>query len=145
MPDEHTPDAAKKTVPSQDPDFAARGASEPAPIPEDELPSKEKDLQKARAILEGKDPEVAELIDELKDSDELVEVAKGGKTLRVNPATLDAHLSVGWRIVDADRADAAKARADEPDAGPFVRPPKGDPGRPSRADVPKPADKPKSK
>lgn len=133
------PSRPRASVPDPDPKLAEKGASTPAPIPPEDMPDREKDAEKARAILDGRDPAVAELVDELKDSGGLIEVAKGGKTLEVHPATLDAHLSVGWRIVDADRADAAKARAVEPDAGPFVHPPRAEP-KPSR-----PAGRPKSK
>lgn len=132
-------DAGKNSQPSQDRERAEKGAVDPAPIRADKLPSKEEEVEKARAMLEGRDPEVVELIDELKEADKLVEVAKDGETIRVNPDTLDAHMAAGWRIVDAEKADAAKA-ADAP-SGAFVHPPRDD-DRPSKADAAKPSDKP---
>lgn len=138
-------DGAKKTEPHPDKGYAEKGASTPAPIPEHKLPDRDREMRKARAILDGRDPEVAALVDEVKESGGLVQVAKDGETIDVDPATLDAHMAAGWRIVDADRADAARAaRDDEPD-GPFVHPPRDDADKPSKADAPKPADKPKSK
>lgn len=131
MADENKPDAGRKTIPHPDPEEARKGASLPAPIPEDELPNKEKDLRKARAMLEGKDPAVVDILEKVEAKDKLVKVAKDGKTLDVHPTALEDHAALGWRVVadavkglDTDEKAAlaadssvAVAKADEPKIG----------------------------
>lgn len=53
------------------------------------------DLEDARRIIAD---ELA-LRDAPKGDDGLVEMAKAGETLRVNPATVDAHKKAGWKLV----------------------------------------------
>lgn len=110
------PTQPKASVPDPDPKLAAKGLSTPAPIPEDELPNREKDLKKARAILDGRDPEVVELIEAVKDDGGFVKVVKDGKSLDVHPDTVDAHLAAGWEIAAAelDEARDETAKADKP-------------------------------
>lgn len=99
----------EKTKPDPDKEIAAKGGVIAAPIPAEDRPNREKDVAKAQAMCEGKDPEFVEFVDELEAGDKMVEVAKDGDTLKVAPAAMADHLRLGWRIVDADKADAAKA------------------------------------
>lgn len=101
-------DGARPTVPSPDAKEAAKGTSFPAPIPEDKLPNKEKELKKAQAMLDGRDPEFVEMLDEAKDGKKMLTVRKDGETLRVHPSTLEAHLAAGWAFVDEDEKSKAK-------------------------------------
>ncbi len=109
-------DGARETEPHPVKEYAEKGASTPAPIPEDELPSRDRDLKKARAMLEGKDPKVVEAVDQIKADDGLVKVVKGGKSLDVHPDAVDAHLAAGWRVDDEEIEAAEKKVAEK--AGP---------------------------
>jgi len=97
---------ARETVPHEDPEYAKKGASSPAPIPPEDLPNRDKELKKAQAVLMGQDPDFVDLVGDMKESKKLIKVAKGGRTISVHPDTLDAHFAAGWRIsAEDDNAD----------------------------------------
>lgn len=101
----------EKTKPDPDKEIAAKGGVIAAPIPAEDRPNREKDVAKAQAMCEGKDPEFVEFVDELEAGKKLVEVEKDGETLKVAPAALADHLGLGWTIVEkADDKDKPKGK-----------------------------------
>lgn len=136
------PTQPKASVPHPDAELAGKGLSTPAPIPEEDLPNREKDLKKARAILDGRDPEVVELVEKVKDDDGLVKVVKDGKHLEVHPATVEAHLAAGWKVspevLEEAREEKAKDEAKAEKSTPGKPSPNPTPSRPTPVSPPTP-------